>query len=477
MNGSALRFLLLFCVPLLVGCAASGPDGTAVSTDARTTPVSDSTRRGVDPQDERAAAEQNDALLSALRTAYVNGEYEEVVRRARERLRDSLRGRTAIQLYTLLGRAEQARGRHEAAIRAIRKARVRAVERDQSVVRLDRALGESYAALYRWPRAASAFRRVLDAHPGDRAIRQALAEVYRQARSWDDAQWQYARLVRQDSTNGEWWAKLAKCELELDRVRKARRHFARAHQLLPQSADVALTLSRLYRAAKQPGVARSVIDTTLSYQSGDPRLWRRRADLAFEQNDLETARRAYTQTMAVGDSSATALRRIGLIEVKQERYAKALSPLRKSFRRNARHPRTTLYLGISYLKVDSLKKATTYLQKTIDRETEGPIMEALRQLGTASNQRGDVRRAVRAYRAALRLQPDRTELYFRLATVYDEHYEEKATAARYYRRFLRASDSTEATLRGYAENRLDELRPILHMQEGVSQASDTSREQ
>jgi tetratricopeptide (TPR) repeat protein len=414
--------------------------------------------------------------MEALRAAYVDGAYEEVVRRAWKRRRGGLDSAEVIPTNVLLGQAEQARGRHEAAIEALRRARVAASERGRSMVTIDRAFGESYVALYRWPQAASAFRRVLDAQPRDRAARRALAEVYRRSRQWKKARAQYKRLVRADSSNGQWWARLAQCALQLNATGQAVRHFTEAHRRLPQAADVALSLSRLYRARDRLDAARSVVDTTLSRQSGDPRLWRRRADLAFECDHLDRARRAYTRTIATGDSSATAYRRIGLIDLRRQDYAQALSTLRQSLRRDSTHARTTLYLGVAYLKLDSLQRATTYLQRTVDREARGPLTKALEQLGTTHSQWDRVASAVRAYKTALRLRPSRAALYFHLATVYDKHYRDKKPAARYYRRFLRAAESPMPKLRSYAESRLETLRPTLHMQRAEESRDRTGRE-
>ena len=270
--------------------------------------------------------------------------------------------------------------------------------------------------------------------------------------------------MQADSTKGRYWARLAQSALKLNALEDAQQHFARAHRLLPRSADVALSLSRLYRADKQLAAAQRVVDTTLSYRSGDPRLWRRRADLAFEQDALDTARRAYRRTVAVGDSSATALRRIGMIDVRQQEYARGRRFLQKSFRRDSTHARTSLYLGIAHLRLDHLDRATTYLQRTIDKVAEGSITRAFEHLGAAHSQRGEVSGAVEAYKTALRLQPGRVEVYFRLATVYDEHYRDRTPAARYYRRFLEASDASLPELRRYANDRLEALRPTLHMQ-------------
>lgn len=465
--------LLVFSLLLFAGCASSAPQDPGASSDSPGPPAMDSTQHA-ETTPPAGPAPDREKSVTALRRAYLEGAYGAVVQRARDLRDDSLPASEAIQLNTLLGRAEQARGRHEAAIEALQQARRRAYEEDQSLAHLDRALGESYAALYRWPQAASAFQRVLDDRPTDRAVRQALAQVYRRSQNWNDAQQQYTWLVRADSSNGRWWAQLAQCDVQLGETGQAVRHFSEAHQLLPQSADVALSLSRFYRATQRLDAARRVVDTTLTYQPADPRLWRRQADLAFDQDDLDDARRAYRRAITTGDSSATAFRRIGLIDVQQQEYARALSSLRQSLRRDSTHPRTTLYLGISHLRLDSLELASSFLERTIDLEAEGPITKAFVHRGTVSNRRGEVTAAVKAYRTALRLQPERTDVYFQLATVYDEHYREKRTAARHYRQFLRVSDSTRPRLRTYARDRLETLRPTLHMEEERIRTSDTT---
>lgn len=450
--------VLFVCILGLAGCASSSPELPEGTPDNPSLPVPDSTQNAL-------VRTESAVPIDALRAAYLEGAYEKVVRRARKGLEDSLGYAEQIQLNMLLARAEQARGRHKAAIEALRKARLAASEQDQSVVPIDRALGKSYAARRRWPRAASTFRRVLEEEPDDRAAREALAEVYRRSRNWEQAQQQYAQLVQADSANGRYWTRLAQSSLELN-APEAQRQFFRAHRLLPRSADVALSLSRLYRANDQIEAAERVVDTTLSYRSGDPRLWRRHADLAFEQEDLDTARRAYRQTMAIGDSSATALRRIGMIDVWRQEYARAQQFLQKSFRRDSMHPRTTLYLGIAHQNLDHLDRAATHLQTTIDNVADGPITKAFEHLGAVHDLGKEVAAAVEAYKTALRLQPDRAEVYFRLATVYDGHYRDNAPAARYYRQFLSISDTSLPELQRYANDRLDALRPALHMQEG-----------
>ncbi len=460
-------WLLLACTSVGVGCVATSLNPTEEASPERVASMPDPTRSASADRDTTRRSSGRDGSIQALRAAYMEGAYDAVVRRIRSRGRDdSLHSSASRALHVLLGRAEQARGRHAAAADALGTARRVAEGEGRPTTAIDRALGDSYAALRRWPEAASAFERVLDARPDDRAARRGLAEVYRRARRWSKARAQYTRLVRADSSNGQWWARLGRCNLALNQTKRARRHLGEAHRRVPRSTEVALSLSRLHRAAGHPSAARRVVDTALAYRSGDPRLWRRRADLAFKRDDFKEAHRAYVRTLATGDSSATVYRRIGLVDVRRQQYAQALPFLRQSLRRDSSHACTTLYLGVTYLRLDSLRRASTYLQKTIDQEASGPITKALEHQGATYSRRGNVSAALEAYKTARRLRPGRAELYFRLATIYDEHYRDKAPAARYYRRFLRAHEGDLSELRRYAASRLDALRPILHTQQG-----------
>ena len=457
---------VLFAILLSVlGCAGTAPEETG-GTAAGSVPRP-SERASADSSGQaEPSGKKREVGLGALRAAYVDGDYETVVRRARVWRRDSLEGTEAISVNTLLGRAQQARGRDASAIRALRRARVAASERRVSSVAIDRALGESYVALYRWPQAASAFRRVLDAEPQDRAARHALAEVYRRSRPSGAALPQHRHPGSGDSWKGAGWSPRWQWGLKQGTTKRGRPSFSNAHASPPPSTEGAPSLSRLHRAQGDLEAARRVVDESLKHQAGDPRLWRRRADLAFERNELDRARRAYRQTIATGDSSATAYRRIGLIDVQRQEYARALSPLQQSRNRDSTHTRTTLYLGIAFLKLDSLQRAATHFRRTVEREARGPITRALEQLGTAQSRRGAVTEAVEAYKTALRLQPARAPVLFHLATTYDEQYRDKRPAARYYRRFLEVEAGGLPQLRRYAERRLDALRPTLHMQEG-----------
>lgn len=175
---------------------------------------------------------------------------------------------------------------------------------------------------------------------------------------------------------------------------------------------------------------------------------------------------AYRQALAYGDSSATVYRRLGIVLAGRDRHAEALPRLRAALTRDSTSARTRLYLGISYRHLDSLDRSAAMLQEAIDVAANGPITDAYVQLAQTEDARGDLSPALSSYRMARQLQPGRVEIFFRIAQLYDDYYRDKRVAARYYRLYLNRAGRAETDLVTYARRRLDQLRPILHMEVG-----------
>lgn len=148
----------------------------------------------------------------------------------------------------------------------------------------------------------------------------------------------------------------------------------------------------------------------------------------------------------------------------QNEYEAALPPLRAAYRTNTSGAATSFYLGTALRGVESLEKAMRYYDRAIKCASEGILVDALTQAARTHDARGRLGAALHDYRTALRLRPERSSLYFRLARLYDSYYEDKTVAARYYEQFLEQNGESNSELREYARRRLNQLRPVLHVQ-------------
>ncbi|WP_434973739.1 tetratricopeptide repeat protein [Longibacter sp.] len=331
---------------------------------------------------------------------------------------------------------------------------------------LGRRLADTYVHHARYQEAREIYRHLHRSDTTDTATRDALARLSMRDRDWLEASHHLQALVGADSTNATWHARLARCYEERGRTGEAMDHLYSAHRLRPHDVDVALRLSALLRSVGVRDKAVRVVNASLDVRATDPRLWRRRANLAFEDSDLGTAASAYRQALAYGDSSATVYRRLGIVLAGRDRHAEAVPRLRAALARDSTSARTRLYLGISYRHLDSLDRSAALLQEAIDVAASGPITDAYVQLAQTEDARGDLSPALSSFRMARQLQPERAEILFRIAQLYDDYYRDKRVAARYYRLYLNKAAGAETDLVTYARRRLDHLRPILHMQVG-----------
>lgn len=394
--------------------------------------------------------------LAAAQAAYTEGRYETAIARLRQHTgTDS----SASALY-LLGRSHQALLQHDAALNALRRARAL----DSLSVRILHTLGQSYEALGRLAAAEAAYARALTITPS-RTLHLQFAGLYRQMRAWKEATYHYRVLLRRDSTNSLLHARLAESLHARDRSAETLAHYRRAHRLNPHNAAVAHALSQLLEQQHQPLAALQVVDTTLHYRS-TAALWRRQADLSFRQDSLSAASQAYERAIQQGDSAASTFRRLGIARVGRGQHASALNALQHARARDSTNVRTHFYLGIAYRGVDSLQQSAHAFEQAIQQVADDVLIDAYVQSAVTYDAQGQLRRAIDAYKTALQIRPERTEVYFHLATPYDTYYRDKTTAALYCQKFLAATDSSRTPFHAYASNRLRELRLVLHFQRG-----------
>lgn len=364
-------------------------------------------------------------------------------------------------VYRLLGRGHQALRQHGEAVQAFTSA----LERGSPSASLLTSLGKSYQAQGRLDRAEAAQKRALalDSTGRARQIRFRLAAVHESQRDWPRAADCYRELHEADTTTLFVRTRLARAEAKRGRTEVALQHYRAVHRQRPHDAEVALALTRLLSEQKKYRAALDVTRRTLPHRDW-PALWRRQGDLAFQIDSLALAERAYENTLAHGDSTASTLQRLGITRIGQNKHAEALPALQASYRRDTTRAATSFYLGTAYRGIDSLGHARTAYERAIDQASEGTLADALTQLAPTYNQLGRLSDALDTYRLVLRLQPERKQVYFHLATLYDEHYKDKTVAARYYRRYLEQSTQPAPRLTNYAKRRLNTLTSTLHLQ-------------
>jgi len=453
--------LYVALVLVLMACRTSNPP---VSVEPAPPPDTAQTTFSV-------AAPASDPAAEA-RTLYGEARYEAVIDRFADGIcTDSVDATVGYWV----GKAYQAQRKHEEAVSVLVCVRE---QTESPSLRLLQAMGANHDAVYDIDDAAEAYRQALALDSTAHDVRWELADLYRRQRKWEPACRHYTALHEAGLDSGRLHTALGICNTNLGRLRAAIDHLQTAYQRQPGNVEVALRLSQLTEITQSPEYAASLLQPAIEARPHAARLWRRVGMLASKQKRYEEAAGAFERTIAEGDTAAVMYQRLGIAQVGAEQYAAAIPNLRRAYRRDTTSVASAFYLGSAYRGMDSLSLAARYYERAIDAGTQGRVLDAFMQLATVEDERGHKPAAIRAYQTALRLQPERTDLYFYLATLYDTYYRDKTVAARYYEKYL--SSDTIATdadrLRSYAENRLRDLGATLHFQRGRAASRDSSDE-
>ena len=410
------------------------------------------------------AAAQPELAWEKAQRAFANGDYQTAIA-----LLDSVETPTS-EGYYLLGRAYQELLRHDRAADTFHHA-------DTADARVLIAWGHSLDRLGRTPDALARYEQAYRQDSTDARAAMPLARLYAEADRWSKVKTIFTRLLEGDPNNPFLRAQLGNAYRALDSTDAAIVHYERAHRLDPQSIEVPLNLSGVYLATGKLIAARRVMERALERHPRHPALWRRRGKVAQEEEMHDVAVEAFQNALAYGDSTAAAFRDLGMAFYLNGDYEHAAAPLRTSFRADSAHAATAFYLGVTKQQLGRHDAALRYLSAATVLYGKSKLAEVYVQLAETRRSRDEYPEAVRADRLALRLNPEKTDVLFHLATLYDEYYADPATALAHYKLFLQTG-ATYPLRQAWAARRIKEIEEAEFFRgRPVRPASDSSGQQ
>lgn len=416
--------------------------------------------------------------LLAVFALPVQAQAPEVLAGARAALAEGDYGRVVAQLqgapdltadgHRLLGFGLQALQQHAAAVDALTRA-------DTTDARVLAALGRSYDRLGYPDEAEAAYRQAYARDSLDTNVATALARLYADRDRWKPVQEIYAHLVAADPDNSFLRTQLGTAYTALDAVTDASAHFERALILDPRNVQAALKLSGVYLGRDYVESAERILHRALDERPRNARLWQRYGEAMLKKPDYDEAVLAFRSALQYGDSTALALRSYGAALYLQGAVGESVEPLLAAHAADTLDGMTTFYLGMAYQALADYEASLRYLDRTADLMGRDLLSDVYRQRGATLDQAERDADALRAYRLAHTLAPEKGELLFHLAALYDELYADPSTALDHYERFLAAvPEDKMPRLRTYAEQRISEIRERQFFDAGRAGGDDAS---
>ena len=157
----------------------------------------------------------------------------------------------------------------------------------------------------------------------------------------------------------------------------------------------------------------------------------------YSRNYYKRALDDYLVILASGDSTVLYIKRAGIGYCNNLLQNFAIKYLLLAYRKDSSDYETCSYLGQSYYKLKNMKKSIYYYEKVIKILTPINIQTGLTYILLAESFKGaeQFREAIDAYLKAQQLKPD-PNLYMIIANIYDEQFDDKKNALRYYQIFL-----------------------------------------
>ncbi|GIV57247.1 MAG: hypothetical protein KatS3mg042_0160 [Rhodothermaceae bacterium] len=403
------------------------------------------------------ASGQPAATLQAARLALADGAYEAAV--------DTLEAAAARaplspEGYRLLGLAHEQLLRYDRAVEALRQA-------DTTQARVLAALGRNLNRLGQSRAALAAYRRAYARDTTDRGIAGNLAALLVEAGRLQEARRLYRQLLARDPENAMLHARLAGLYRSLDSTDQAIIHYERARRLQPRSLPVWLGLLQVYVATEHLESARRVADAAVEALPEEPVLWQRRGEVALRREEYPVAQASFEQAVALGDTSALTLRNLGAVHYLRNHLPEADSILTRAFNADSLDGMTAFYLGTVKLYRQDYDGALHFLQRAADLLGRTTLADVYAQLAATYDQMDRDDAAIRTYRLVNALAPDRPEVLFHLAALYDAYYADPTTALRQYEAFLeRVQPGALPQMEHYARQRLTEIRERLFFEQG-----------
>ena len=285
-----------------------------------------------------------------------------------------------------------------------------------------------------------------------------LGQVFKKEQAWNRAKDIYKTLIQSDTSNSFYYEQLAYCNASLKDTDEAVINFQIAHRLNPLNQNTVLELSQLYFLQQKLISALRIIDDGLKVYPSSPVLLTKKGDINLKMKNYNEAISAYKQSICLGDSSEINFRNMGVGYYWTGEYDSSVISLNIANKIMDKDPTAYFYLGTSYKSLKQYEEAIENLSKAVKLQRNDFMAETLIQIAATYYEQKDYSAALKFYQDALRENPDKSEIIFYLAAVYDHYYKDKTVAINYYRKFLASSaDKADSTLLKYAGSRISVL--------------------
>lgn len=325
---------------------------------------------------------------------------------------------------------------------------------DSSEVGVLHRKGMCYSRLGNYPAAIREFEAILQKDSVNRSALHNLGQLYAKNNQHINAKECFYKLIQSDSSNSYYFKQYASFAEQTQDIGAAIVYYAHTIRLNPKDIEAYSAVSNLLLDLEQYATADSLLRQGLD-RTNHPHLRLLLAKAQFGAEKYQDVISLVNQLVVAGDTTITYARLLGISYFQLDQYDKVIPCMDFLIRKDVLNDWVYYYKGVSLQQTGKAREAIGNLNKAIDQSISDNISTYYTQLASAFEEVGDIKSAIKHYKAAYESSKSDILLYH-LARNYDVYYKDKSQAITYYKRYL-SSDDTIKIAKEYSKLRLDQL--------------------
>ncbi|SKB89089.1 tetratricopeptide repeat protein [Daejeonella lutea] len=281
------------------------------------------------------------------------------------------------------------------------------------------------------------YRRILEKDSTEVSTLFSLAGINQTKGNYKKAGDYYKQILAIDSNNFAVYSRLSDMIESSEGLVFATPYLAKANSLNPYDGDIAYSYSKVLKSVKQYKLAGAVLDTAIAADTTNMFLLRGKAELAYAEDKWPVVIEIVNRLIALGEENALQLKMLGEAYYSVKKYTLAIEIL-SGLEENDQQTESSLYfIAMSYKSLENYPKAIEYFNKTLKESISPNTSEYYALIGDSNQKRNQMKSALASYQKSLFFENKPMTIYS-MATIYDQKLNDKATALKYYKRYLEA---------------------------------------
>lgn len=268
----------------------------------------------------------------------------------------------------------------------------------------------------------------------------------------------FKKILQKDSTNFNVYKQLATISYNIGNLKADSGYLQKANQINPVDPDVAADLATIFINQKLYPKADTVVSKALAADTANLLLLHQKAIVNYRLEKFQQTISICQQLILGGAASSDVINMLGISYFMVKRYKECISAFEILETNKTASETSYYYMAMSYKALHDQNKAIVYLNKAIKEAISSNVDSYYSEMGDSYEKIHELSKAVNAYQKSLLYDDKPMITYYVLANLYDSELKNKANAAKYYRKYIKANPpQKQNTYLTYAKSRLKEL--------------------